>query len=117
MPLPTRRTDLIADIDGERLDVFVARSIAGDDTVARAEADRRTAWCSSTGEPAASVASARSPGSAVSVTVPDGARERGAGRKRIALDIIYEDADIIAINKPPGMTVHPSPGHTSTRRW
>lgn len=27
------------------------------------------------------------------------------------LDIVYEDADIIIINKPKGMVVHPAPGH------
>lgn len=30
----------------------------------------------------------------------------------IPLDIIYEDGDIIAVNKPPGMVVHPAPGHS-----
>lgn len=29
----------------------------------------------------------------------------------IALDIVYEDDDIIVINKMPGMVVHPAPGH------
>lgn len=29
----------------------------------------------------------------------------------IPLDIIYEDSDIIAVNKPRGMVVHPAPGH------
>ncbi len=29
----------------------------------------------------------------------------------IALDIIYEDNDILVINKPPGMVVHPAPGN------
>lgn len=29
----------------------------------------------------------------------------------IALDIAYEDSDLIIINKPAGMVVHPSPGH------
>ncbi len=29
----------------------------------------------------------------------------------IALDVVYEDADIIVINKPSGMVVHPAPGH------
>lgn len=29
----------------------------------------------------------------------------------IPLDIIYEDTDIIVINKPPGMVVHPAAGH------
>lgn len=27
------------------------------------------------------------------------------------LDIIYEDADLLIINKAPGMVVHPAPGH------
>lgn len=29
----------------------------------------------------------------------------------IPLDIIYEDADVIVVNKPQGMVVHPSAGH------
>lgn len=29
----------------------------------------------------------------------------------IPLDVLYEDEDIIAINKPPGLVVHPAPGH------
>jgi len=29
----------------------------------------------------------------------------------IPLDIVYEDADIAVVDKPPGMVVHPAPGH------
>lgn len=29
----------------------------------------------------------------------------------IPLDILYEDADILVVNKPKGMVVHPAPGH------
>ncbi len=29
----------------------------------------------------------------------------------IPLDIVYEDEDIVAVNKPRGMVVHPAPGH------
>ncbi|MCD8253955.1 MAG: RluA family pseudouridine synthase [Oscillospiraceae bacterium] len=29
----------------------------------------------------------------------------------ISLDVVYEDADVIAVNKPRGMVVHPAPGH------
>ncbi|WP_409022551.1 RluA family pseudouridine synthase [Dellaglioa sp. P0083] len=29
----------------------------------------------------------------------------------IPLDIVYEDDDVIVVNKPQGMVVHPSPGH------
>ncbi len=31
--------------------------------------------------------------------------------QNIPLDIIYEDGDLIVINKPRGMVVHPAPGH------
>ncbi len=33
--------------------------------------------------------------------------------ENIPLDILYEDKDVIIINKPQGMVVHPAPGHTS----
>ena len=33
--------------------------------------------------------------------------------ENIPLDIIYEDSDIIVVNKPEGMVVHPAPGNTS----
>lgn len=29
----------------------------------------------------------------------------------IPLDIVYEDSDVIVVNKPRGMVVHPAPGH------
>ena len=29
----------------------------------------------------------------------------------IPLDVVYEDADVIVVNKPRGMVVHPAPGH------
>ena len=31
----------------------------------------------------------------------------------IPLDILYEDRDLIAVNKPAGLVVHPAPGHFS----
>lgn len=31
----------------------------------------------------------------------------------IPLDVLYEDADLIVINKPPGLVVHPAAGHAS----
>ena len=33
--------------------------------------------------------------------------------ENIPLDILYEDQDVIVLNKPQGMVVHPAPGHTS----
>ena len=34
------------------------------------------------------------------------------GAEDIPLDIVYEDNDVIVVNKPKGMVVHPAPGHS-----
>ena len=34
-----------------------------------------------------------------------------AAPQDIPLDIVYEDGDVIVVNKPVGMVVHPAPGH------
>ena len=31
--------------------------------------------------------------------------------EKIPLDVVYEDADVIVVNKPKGLVVHPAPGH------
>jgi 23S rRNA pseudouridine1911/1915/1917 synthase len=31
----------------------------------------------------------------------------------IPLRVVYEDADLVVVDKPPGLTVHPGPGHPS----
>lgn len=33
------------------------------------------------------------------------------GAEPVDIDILFEDRDIIVLNKPPGMVVHPAPGH------
>lgn len=33
--------------------------------------------------------------------------------ENIPLDVVYEDSDVIVVNKPAGMVVHPAPGHAS----
>ena len=48
----------------------------------------------------------------VEVTLPE-AREPDIVPENIPLDILYEDQDIIMINKPKQMVVHPAPGHYS----
>lgn len=48
----------------------------------------------------------------VTVTIPD-AVETQIIPEDIPLDILYEDDDILIVNKPKGMVVHPSAGHYS----
>ena len=37
--------------------------------------------------------------------------ELSAAAENIALDIVYEDADLLVLNKPAGLVVHPAAGH------
>ena len=48
----------------------------------------------------------------IDVTVPE-AKEVEILPEDIPLDILYEDEDVIVVNKPQGMVVHPAPGHFS----
>ncbi len=52
------------------------------------------------------------PGSVVEVTFPHPPRPP-AGPEDIPLDVLYEDEDILVVNKPAGMVVHPAAGHDS----
>ncbi|MGJ8621448.1 MAG: RluA family pseudouridine synthase [Yoonia sp.] len=48
-------------------------------------------------------------GAAVVVTV-EAAAESHIGPEDIPLDVVFEDEDLIVVNKPAGMVVHPAPG-------
>lgn len=48
----------------------------------------------------------------IALSVPD-AVEPDILPEDIPLDILYEDADVIVVNKPKGMVVHPAAGHYS----
>lgn len=50
-------------------------------------------------------------GDTVSISVGDNGADSGFEEWEIPLDILYEDSDIIVINKPPFLPVHPSKGH------
>ena len=50
------------------------------------------------------------PGDTFVVTLPDAAPSELVAQD-LPLDVVYEDADLIVVNKPRGMVVHPAPGH------
>lgn len=51
-------------------------------------------------------------GDSISMTVPDPEMPE-AKPEEIPLEIAYEDDDLLVVNKPKGMVVHPAPGHYS----
>ena len=52
------------------------------------------------------------PGDAVEIRIPPPVPS-GLVAENIPLDIIFENDDLVVVNKPAGMVVHPSPGHDS----
>ena len=52
------------------------------------------------------------PGQVLSILrEPDSGKERRVEALEGPLDIVYEDSDLMILNKPAGLAVHPSPGH------
>lgn len=49
-------------------------------------------------------------GETVCVTLPE-VESTDVLPQNIPLDVVYEDADVIVVNKPSGLVVHPAPGH------
>ncbi len=93
---------------GKRLDAFLADSTAELTRSAAAQlietggvlVDGRTA-----------VKSLRlSGGETVELTLPE-PEPIDAVPQNIPLDVVYEDEDVIVVNKPAGLVVHPAPGH------
>jgi len=52
------------------------------------------------------------PGEVITVSIPV-TNEVEVLAEKIPLDIVYEDDDVIVIDKPAGMVVHPAPGHAT----
>ncbi len=49
-------------------------------------------------------------GEELTVEIPE-AEETEVEAQDIPLDVVYEDDDVIVVNKPAGLVVHPAPGH------
>ncbi len=50
-------------------------------------------------------------GDVIEYSVPDARPPAKASAEQIPLEVVYEDEDLVVINKPAGMVVHPAPGH------
>ncbi|TDI72309.1 MAG: RluA family pseudouridine synthase [Bacteroidetes bacterium] len=48
------------------------------------------------------------PGDEIVVALPEPPRDTEVVPEDIELDIVYEDSDLLVVNKPPGMVVHPA---------
>ena len=98
----------IADTAGERLDAFVAR-ICPDLTRSAAQRLIEEGAVTRNGKNAKKNDKLNI-GDEISVTIPE-PKEVDIVAKEMPLDIVYEDEDVLIINKPKGLVVHPAAGH------
>ncbi len=91
------RLTLRADRPGERADALVCRLVPD---LTRSAAQRLLER--------GAVTSA--PGDVLEVVLPD-PEPIDVRPQDIPLDVVYEDGDVIVVNKPVGLVVHPAPGH------
>ena len=99
---------LLADLSGERLDGFLARRVEG---LTRSGAQKllENGCVLRNGKPGKKN-DKLNPGDEISVELPE-PKPVDAVAKDIPLDIVYEDEDVLVINKPKGLVVHPAAGH------
>ena len=92
----------------QRLDAFLASSLDG---LTRSQATRliESGEVAVNGR-AVSKSYKLAGGEDIAVTLPE-PEPVEAVPQDIPLDVVYEDADVIVVNKPSGMVVHPAPGH------
>ena len=104
--LKTKRIDCLN--GGERVDVFLAANLSG---LTRSAAQRllETGRVSLDGAPVRKN-HRTSPGESF-IVEQDEPEPSAAAPQDIPLDIVYEDEDVVVVNKPRGMVVHPAPGH------
>ena len=98
----------IADTAGERLDAFVAR-ICPDLTRSAAQRLIEEGAVTRNGKNAKKNDKLNM-GDEITVTIPE-PKEVDIVAREMPLDIVYEDEDVLVINKPKGLVVHPAAGH------
>ena len=102
------RLTLRADRPGERADALVCRLVP-DLTRSAAQKLRERGAVMSNGRPVRKN-DKPAPGQLLEVSLPD-PEPIDVIPQDIPLDVVYEDGDVIVVNKPVGLVVHPAPGH------
>ena len=99
---------LYADIPGERLDAFLARCVP---ELTRSAAQRliEEGCVKRNGKPGKKNDKLNM-GDAIVYGIPE-PKEVDIVPTEMPLDIVYEDEDVLVINKPKGLVVHPAAGH------
>src|SRR5205814_8752386 len=104
------RTAMRDDEGGQRVDRFLAaHSLRSRSAIARLAKDGHVLVDGNAVEPAYKVRL----GQELVVDVPDAEPALSLAAENIPIDVLYEDEDVIVVNKPPGLVVHPAYGHAT----
>jgi len=104
------RIALRVDEAGERVDRFLAaRSALSRSAISRLAKDGHVLVDGAAVEPAYKVRA----GQQVVVDVPDAQPALSLAAEDIPIEVLYEDQDVIVVNKPAGLVVHPAYGHAT----
>lgn len=99
---------LRAETSGQRLDIFLAAAVP---ELTRSAAQRLLEQGNVTLDGAPLKKNARTEtGAEYELCLPE-LRETELVAQDIPLDVVYEDADVLVVNKPKGLVVHPAAGH------
>ena len=99
---------IVAEESGDRVDALLARSM---DSLTRSAAQRLIEdGAVLLGGKAVKKNYKCAAGDSFEVLLPE-AEDTELIAQDIPLDVMYEDGDVIVVNKPRGMVVHPAPGH------
>ncbi|MBO6717584.1 MAG: RluA family pseudouridine synthase [Rhizobiaceae bacterium] len=104
--------EIVADdgADGARLDQWLAAALHGEFSRSRLQALIRSGHVSVDGAAVSEPKRRLSPGELICVALPEPEPAEPEGED-IPLDILHEDADLIVVNKPAGLVVHPGAGN------
>ncbi len=103
----SKTIELQSDVSGIRLDVFLAQKCG----ISRSYAQKLiTGGHISVNGMIAKASYKPEPGDSITGVIPD-PEPISVLPEKISLDVIYEDNDILVIDKPAGLVVHPAPGN------
>lgn len=100
-----------ADHERMRLDVFVSSALGPEYTRSQVARMIKAGLVTVNGEASARPSNAVHQGDRIAIAEPSPLEPHKVAQDAPSIEVLYDDAEIIVVNKPAGMTVHPAPGH------
>ncbi len=105
------KIELYVEFGGDRLDRYLAEELSGLSlSRSRIQSLIEQGWVAINNLACISKKITVKAGDTIIVTIPE-AEPLALAAEHIPLDILYEDDELIVVNKPAGLVVHPAPGH------